>query len=199
MRGPRPRATVWRSPVGRMGPRRRGVREPAVDGAPCGEHSASGEGDHIVGFSVSGFGGQYVERGIEGGVGDPGPGNGRADGVPAEVGFPDELARFSQYREHRRSVEDDPMALAGPHARALEPGCIYLHSFREVDVGEEEWAGRGATHEHERAIQARRTGTEGLDSGEAGPAAILHEPGRLALPRYGVGAPYSEEEFPRGD
>ena len=96
----------------------------------------------------SGFGSQYVERGFEGRVGDPGPRNGSSDGVSAEVWFPDELARFSKNCEHRRSFEDDAVALRGAHARGPEPRRIYLYTFGEVDVCKEGWSLGGATHEH---------------------------------------------------
>src|SRR5215208_2304141 len=92
-----------------------------------------------------GFGGQYVERGVDGRVGDSGPGDGRSDCIPAEIWFPQELARFSQNSAHRRSFENDTMALRGPHARGLEPRSIYLYAFGEVDVGKEGWSLDGAT------------------------------------------------------
>ena len=73
---------------------------------------------------------------------------GSSDGASAEVWFPDELARFSKNCEHRRSFEDDAVALRGAHARGPEPRRIYLYAFGEVDVCKEGRSLGGATHEH---------------------------------------------------
>jgi len=69
----------------------------------------------------------------------------------------------------------------------------------EVDIREEGRGGSRATHEHERAIQARCAGTEGLDAGEPWSVFILYQPRRLSLAWDGIGTPHPEEQFPRGD
>jgi len=56
------------------------------------------------------------------------------------------------------------------------------------------WAGPRASTS---AIQARRTGTEGLDTGEPSSALVSNEPSWFSLAWDRIGAPHAEEEFPR--